>query len=230
MPVFTQTRALQIKSYSLQGLNSIKHIKHVHAALLRLGLNHDSFLLNRLLRYSFEIGETNYPCLVFSQIEETNIILWNTMIRGLVSNNRFKESIDFYHSMRENGFLPNGLTFPFVLKTCVGLLDFQVGSKMHTLVLKMGFNHDVFVDTGLVNFYAGFGHIECAFKVFADVPEKNMETWTPIINEYIRVGKRKEAIDMFRRLLEMGVRPDSFTLVRILSACIQIGDLRSGEW
>lgn len=223
-------KALDIKNRLLQGFCSLKQLKHVHAALLRLGLDQDNFLLNLILRCGLDFGDTNYTHLVFHQTKEPNIFLWNTMIRGFVSNDCFQESIEFYHSMRREGLSPNNFTFPFVLKACARLWDFQLGIKIHTLVVKAGFDCDVFVKTSLVSLYAKCGYIDHAFKVFDDIPDKNVVSWTAMISGYICVGKCREAIDIFRKLLEMGVTPDSFTLIRVLSACIQIGDLRSGEW
>lgn len=152
------------------------------------------------------------------------------MIRGLVSNDCFDDAIEFYGLMRSEGFLPNNFTFPFVLKACARLLDLQLGVKIHTLVVKAGFDCDVFVKTSLVCLYAKCGYLEDAHKVFDDIPDKNVVSWTAIISGYIGVGKFREAIDMFRRLLEMNLAPDSFTIVRVLSACTQLGDLNSGEW
>lgn len=152
------------------------------------------------------------------------------MIRGLVSNVCFDDAIEFYGLMRSEGFLPNNFTFPFVLKACARLLDLQLGVKIHTLVVKAGFDCDVFVKTSLVCLYAKCGYLEDAHKVFDDIPDKNVVSWTAIISGYIGVGKFREAIDMFRRLLEMNLAPDSFTIVRVLSACTQLGDLNSGEW
>lgn len=152
------------------------------------------------------------------------------MIRGLVSNDCFDDAIEFYGLMRSEGFLPNNFTFPFVLKACARLLDLQLGVKIHTLVVKGGFDCDVFVKTSLVCLYAKCGYLEDAHKVFDDIRDKNVVSWTAIISGYIGVGKFREAIDMFRRLLEMNLAPDSFTIVRVLSACTQLGDLNSGEW
>ena len=152
------------------------------------------------------------------------------MIRGLVSNDCFDDAIEFYGLMRSEGFLPNNFTFPFVLKACARLLDLQLGVKIHTLVVKAGFDCDVFVKTSLVCLYAKCGYLEDAHKVFDDIRDKNVVSWTAIISGYIGVGKFREAIDMFRRLLEMNLAPDSFTIVRVLSACTQLGDLNSGEW
>lgn len=152
------------------------------------------------------------------------------MIRGLVSNECFLDAIDLYGSMRKSGTIPDNFTFPFVLKACARISDFCLGVNLHSLVVKTGFDYDVFVKTSLVCLYAKCGHLLDARKVFDDIPDKNVVSWTAIICGYIKSGQFEEAIDLFRGLLEMGLRPDSFTLVRVLSACAQLGDLNSGEW
>lgn len=152
------------------------------------------------------------------------------MIRGLVSNDCFHDAIEYYGLMRREGYLPNCFTFPFVLKACARLWDFQLGVEIHTLVVKEGLDDDVYVKTSLLCLYASCGFLGYARKVFEDIPEKNVVSWTAIISGYIGVGQYREAIDMFRMLVEMDLRPDSFTIVKVLSACTQLGDLRSGEW
>ncbi|KAK9290334.1 hypothetical protein L1049_008501 [Liquidambar formosana] len=227
-PPFSKS-LIEIKKRLLQGFNSFKQLKHVHARLLRLGLDQDNYLLNMIFKYSLNSGNTNYTRLVFSQTREPNIFLWNTMIRGLVSNDCFYEAIEFYCLMRREGFLPNSFTFPFVLKACARLLDFQLGVKIHTLVVKAGFDFDIFVNTSLVCLYAKCGYLEIAHKLFDDISEKNVVSWTAIISGYIDVERFREAIDMFRRLVEMDLRPDSYTLVRVVSACNQLGDVENRD-
>uniref|UniRef100_A0A2N9HG18 DYW domain-containing protein n=1 Tax=Fagus sylvatica TaxID=28930 RepID=A0A2N9HG18_FAGSY len=201
-----------------------------HAHLLRFGLNQDNYLLNFILRHALHFGHTHYTRLLFHQTTQPNIYLWNTLIRGFVSNDCFHDAIHYYALMRTQGFLPNSFTFPFVLKACARLLDVQLGVKIHTLVVKSGFDYDVYVKTSLLCLYAHCGYLGHAHKVFDEIPEKNVVSWTAIISGYIGVGQYREAIDMFRMLVEMGLRPDGFTIVRVLFACTQLGDLRSGEW
>lgn len=152
------------------------------------------------------------------------------MIRGFVSNDLPEQAIRLYYFMRKEGFLPNNFTFPFVLKACSRVSDLGLGEKLHALAVKGGFGLDVYVNSGLVYLYAKHGCLSSAHKVFDEISEKNIITWTTIISGYIGAYRFKEAIDMFRRLLEMGLKPDSFTLVRVLSACTQSGDMGSGEW
>lgn len=105
-----------------------------------------------------------------------------------------------------------------------------MGLNLHSLVIKTGFECDVFVKTGLVCLYSKKGCLRDARKVFDEIPEKNVVSWTAIICGYIEAGSCEEAVGLFRGLLEMGLRPDSFTLVRVLYACARVGDLESGRW
>ncbi|KAL0555709.1 hypothetical protein IC582_009665 [Cucumis melo] len=227
-PVFS--KALDIKNYLSNGVNFFKQLKHIHARLLRLHLHQDNYLLNMILCCGLDFGSTDYTKLVFSQVKEPNIFLWNTMIRGLVSKDCFDEAIHLYGSMRGGGFLPNNFTFPFVLKACARKLDIRLGLKIHTLLVKAGYDCDVFVKTSLLSLYVKCDNLDDALKVFDDIPDKNVVSWTAIITGYISSGHFREAIGAFRKLLEMGLKPDSFSLVKVLAACARLGDFTSGEW
>ncbi|PIA63056.1 hypothetical protein AQUCO_00200827v1 [Aquilegia coerulea] len=205
-------------------------LKHVQAHLIRFGLNQDNYLINMLLKSTLQLGNPTYARVIFYQLEEPNIFLWNTMIQGFVINNRHNETIEFYGLMRKEGLFPNNMTFPFVLKACAKLLDLDLGVKIHTYVLKAGLDFDMFVKTSLLSIYAKCGYVKEAHLLFDEIPVKNVVSWTAIISGYIGVGRYSEAVDLFRRMLEMNLTPDSFTIVRVLSACSQLGDSRNGEW
>ncbi|GMH07965.1 hypothetical protein Nepgr_009805 [Nepenthes gracilis] len=236
MTVITNIRSpsisnvLKLKKSLLDGLKSFWHLKHAHGHLLRLGLCDDSYLLHMILRSSFALGKINYTKLIFHQIKHPNIFLFNTMIRGMVSSDCFEEATQYYKLMRIEALLPNNFTYPFVLKACARLMDYQLGAKIHTLVMKLGFHYDVYVNTSLLYLYAKCGNLDDAHRVFDDIPDKNVVSWTAVISGYIGAGQFREAVDMFKSLLEMGSRPDCFILVRVLSACAQLGDVESGEW
>ncbi|PIN12251.1 hypothetical protein CDL12_15153 [Handroanthus impetiginosus] len=223
--------ALQdIKAALFHGVTSFIILKHIHARLFRYHLNQNHYLLNRVLKSAFHFNHPDYATYVFSQTYEPNIYLYNTMIRGLVSNDCFKQAIEFFHFMRKEGFLPNNFTFPFLLKSCSRNVDFGLGVKVHSLAVKMGLEDDVFVQTGLVGFYSKLESLDDAQKVFDEIPTKNVVSWAAIMSGYIGTGRFRDAVNLFRKSLEMDLRPDSYTLVRVLSACTQLGDLAAGEW
>lgn len=221
----------EMKAALFHGCTSFNHLKNIHARLLQhhdLYQNH--YLVNMVLKSVFHFNQPDYAILVFGQTHQPNVHLYNTMICGLVSNDRFSRAIEFFYSMRAEGLLPNNFTFPFVLKCCSRNKDFVLGVKIHSLVVKVGSDCDDFVKTGLLAFYANLEKLDDAHKMFDDIPEKNVVSWTAIMGGYIGVGRFREAIDLFKKSLDTGLNPDSYTLVRALSACSQLGDLEAGDW
>lgn len=223
--------AWRFKNRLRQAPTSLIELKAVHAAVLGLGLHKDTTLLDSILRYALGFGNTAYTQLLFHQTQHPTIHLWNTMVRGLVCNDRFPEAIDMYRRMRRQGFQPNHFTLPFVLKASARVSDLRLGKTLHAVVVRSGFDCDVFAKTSLLALYAKSGQLEDAHKVFDDIPEKNIVSWTAIVTGYIDCRKFKEAIHLFRQLLSStDLIPDGFMVVRVLSACAQLGDLNSGEW
>ncbi|GER37264.1 pentatricopeptide repeat-containing family protein [Striga asiatica] len=219
-----------VKAALFQGFASFAQLKHIHARLLRLDLHRDQYLLNMVLKSGFHFNRPTYSAAVFGQAHEPNVYLYNTMIRGLASRDSFDQAIEFFFSMRRAGFLPNNNTFPFVLKSCAWTMDGELGTSVHSLAVKAGYNDDVFLKTGLVGFYSKLDNLEDARKVFDDITEKNVVSWSAMMGGYIRARKYREAVNLFTESLQTGSKPDSYTLVRALSACAQQGDLNSGRW
>ncbi|CAJ1956492.1 unnamed protein product [Sphenostylis stenocarpa] len=223
--------ASELKKCLASRFRSLHQVKQCHCRLLRLGLHHDTFLVNTLLRSSLNLRATQYATVVFAQTPRPNIFLYNTLIRGLVSNEDFHDAVSLYASMcQRSTFAPDNFTFPFVLKACARLKNTHLGLTLHSLVIKIGFESDVFVNTGLICFYSKNGFLSHARQVFDEIPDKNVVSWTAIICGYVEFGYCEEAVGLFRGLLEMGLRPDNFTLVRVLYACSKVGDLASGRW
>ncbi|GAU30637.1 hypothetical protein TSUD_62570 [Trifolium subterraneum] len=182
----------ELKKWCLaEGFKSLKHVKLAHCRLLRLNLNHDNHLLNIILRSSLILSNTQYPILIFHKTTTNpNTFLYNTMIRGMVTKDRFHDAVQLYLSMHKASLVPDNFTFPFVLKACATFFNW----------------------------------------VFDDIAEKNVVSWTAIICGCIEFGQCREAVDLFRELLETGLRPDGFVIVRVLRACAGLGDLESGRW
>ncbi|XP_021766039.1 putative pentatricopeptide repeat-containing protein At3g08820 [Chenopodium quinoa] len=229
-PSISLIKALELKSCFDIGFRSFEHLKQAHARLLRLGLCQENHLLDTLLGYYTQFGNTHYSKLIFDQTNEPNIFLFHTIIKGLVSNDLFEEAIKYYQSMRSKSLLPNRFTISFALKACARIYDYRSGLKIHSLVVKLGFDKYVFVNNSLVSMYSKCGSIYDAHKVFDNMPEKDSLSWNVIISGYHDVGKFSEVLSLFRGFLRNGLKPDELTLARILCACAELGALEFGEW
>lgn len=220
---------LEINAALFQSLKSFIQLRNVHARLLRFNLHQDRFILNMLLKSAFHFNRPDYAAALFSETQP-NFHLYHTMIRGLVSRDHFDDAIKYFHVMYREGYWANNFMFAFVLKCCLKNMDIKLGMNVHSLIVKQGCEYDPQASTGLVGLYSKLERLVDARKVFDEMPEKNVVSWAAVMNGYVSVGRFKEAIDLFRESLEAGLKPDSYTLVRALSACSQLGDLVVGEW
>ncbi|KAL6222488.1 hypothetical protein ACLB2K_005880 [Fragaria x ananassa] len=83
--------------------------------------------------------------------------------------------------------------------------------------------------TSMVRAYAKHGCIGVAQKFFDQMPLKNVVSWNSLISCYVREGQCREALSIFQKMLNSDVVPDEATLVFVLSACSQVGDLVIGK-
>ncbi|GAB2222115.1 hypothetical protein Droror1_Dr00013316 [Drosera rotundifolia] len=224
-------KALELKKLLANGaIISLSHLKQAHARLIRLHLNTNNYLLNSLLVSSFTFNPS-FANRIFSQLERPNLFHYNTMIKHQVGTGRLNDAINNYVSLRVTGLLPDNYTFPFVLKAAARIGNgITVGIGVHGCVVKMGFDGDVFVGTGLVCLYAKLGRLGDARKVFDEMPEKNVVAWCGMISGYVEAGMMGEGVRLFGGMVKEGLRVDSLVVVRVLLGCVKAGDLESGEW
>ncbi|KZV47527.1 hypothetical protein F511_14599 [Dorcoceras hygrometricum] len=72
------------------------------------------------------------------------------------------------------------------------------------------------------------GDVDSAYKIFEQMPERNVRSWTAMISAFVQCGKPKEATYMFTKMEEEGVKANEVTVVAVLAACADLGALDLG--
>ena len=54
-------------------------------------------------------------------------------------------------------------------------------------------------------------------------------SWTALVTAYMDAGRVQEAVGVARKAFASGMRPDSFTAVRVLTTCARVTNLVTGE-
>ncbi|KAL0430342.1 UNVERIFIED_CONTAM: Pentatricopeptide repeat-containing protein, mitochondrial [Sesamum radiatum] len=83
--------------------------------------------------------------------------------------------------------------------------------------------------TSMVSAYAKHGFVELAERTFNRMPVKNVVSWNSMISCYLQNGYYKESLKLFYRMCGSCMIPDETTIVSVLSACSQLGDLVTGK-
>ncbi|RYR43790.1 hypothetical protein Ahy_A08g040191 isoform F [Arachis hypogaea] len=73
------------------------------------------------------------------------------------------------------------------------------------------------------------GDFRVAYGLFCVMPERNVKTWTSMISGFVRCGKSEEAVGLFLEMEREGLMPNEVTVVAVLAACADLGDLELGK-
>ncbi|THU47913.1 hypothetical protein C4D60_Mb09t20680 [Musa balbisiana] len=215
----------------LQRCSSMKRLKQLHGQLITNDLLSDAPTLGKLIAFCCvsDDGDLRYGRRVFDLVPRPNTFMWNSLIRGYSYSRDPREALVLHRRMLRCGLLPNQFTLPFVLKSCASELASTEASLVHALIFKLGFESQVFVANALLSAYSSCGFIGLARKVFDEIPNRNVVSWNSIISGYAQAGDCVEAFNMFRAMRNSNVESDGFTLVSLLSACAQAGNLGLGR-
>ncbi|KAI3445440.1 hypothetical protein Pfo_002105 [Paulownia fortunei] len=175
---------------------SLKLFNQVLCQMICTGLIKDTFAASRILKFSTgsPFIHIDYSHKIFSNIENSNGFIWNTMLRAFVQGNRANDSIFLYKSMLKNDFLCiDNYTYPILIQGCsLGFSEFE-GREVHDHVVKMGFKGDVYVVNNLINMYSICGHADDARKVFDGSPLLDLVSWNSMLAGYVLRGSVEEA-------------------------------------
>ena len=172
---------------------------------------------------------------VFSQMIEKNVIAWNVLIAAYAQNGEEEEALRLFVRLKRESVWPTHYTYGNVLNACGNIADLQLGQQTHVHVLKEGFRFDfgpesdVFVGNSLVDMYLKTGSIDDGAKVFESMAARDNVSWNAMIVGYAQNGRARDALQLFERMLRSKERPDSVTMIGVLSACGHSGLVEEGR-
>lgn len=138
-------------------------------------------------------------------------------------------SFGLYREMLVKGVVPDRYTVPYVLKACSHLRAIREGQQVHAYCIKMSRDANVYVVNTLLRLYAVCGMLGSVEKLFDRWPQRDLVSWTTLIQAYLRMGHPREAIETFFSMCITDLRPDNMLFVVVLSACSKLGDLNLGR-
>ncbi|KAF4349884.1 hypothetical protein F8388_005115 [Cannabis sativa] len=118
--------------------------------------------------------------------------------------------------------MPTKYSLCSALNTCSKTLNQRLGLQIHALIIQMGYEHNVFLNTALIDLYAKCDAIFDARRVFCSMKQHDQVSWTSIISGLSKNGHEREAMWRFKEMLSSQIKPNSFTYVGVISACSKL--------
>jgi len=100
------------------GLEALDKGKEIHTMAIKLGLETDVFVGNSLVVMYTECGNVNSAVAVFRNINEKDIVSWNSIIVGSAQHGFGLWALIFFNQMIRRGVDPNEITFTGLLSAC----------------------------------------------------------------------------------------------------------------
>lgn len=140
---------------------------------------------------------------LFDGMHDRDASSWNTVLSGLVELGRHQEAFQLFADMRRGGVAADRFTLSALLTAAAEGRGLSQGASVHALSLKSGLELDLSVGNALIGFYAEHGDsINDVVGVFQRMQEKDVISWTGLLNGYMEFGLVDKAMGVFDRMPE----------------------------
>ncbi|KAL3518072.1 hypothetical protein ACH5RR_020661 [Cinchona calisaya] len=174
--------------------------KGLHGMVLKSEFGSDLFVLNSLIHFYAECGCFDMAYRVFLSMQKRDVVSWNSMIMGFAQGGYTEESLDLFRRMEGENVKPNDVTMIGVLSACAKKLDLELGRSMHLYIRRNGIKETLILNNAILDMYTKCGSREDAKRLFDEMEEKDIISWTTIIVGYTRAGDFNAARSVFRTM------------------------------
>ncbi|KAL5213728.1 hypothetical protein ABZP36_002880 [Zizania latifolia] len=200
-----------------------------HALLLTSGLAVDAALLAYFARHlaSARLPDDGYAFRALLLLRPRCVHPFNALISHLTHAGDPSAAFRSFAFLASGaGMRPDGYTLPAALKACARFRGLREGHQTHAVAEKVGFVGRMPVRNALVTFYGACGQCGDARRVFDEMSERDVVSWTALVSALTRGGMFAEALGV---LGEMDITPNEGMLATALVACGRLGMARAGK-
>lgn len=201
----------------------------IHGHAFKLGFENDLYVQNSLINMYGKCGEIKHSCAVFKQMDEKSVASWSAIIAAHASLGMWHECLMIFgNKCNEGCWRPEESTLVTLLSACTHLGALDLGKCIHASLLRNISEHNVIVQTSLIDMYVKCGCLEKGLSLFRKMAKRNQMSYTVIISGLAMHGHGEEALRIYSEMIEEGLEPDNVLYVGLLSACSHAGLVDEG--
>ncbi|KAF5202883.1 Pentatricopeptide repeat-containing protein [Thalictrum thalictroides] len=167
---------------------------------------------------------------IFDRMKCRNVVAWTSMIALYAQNGCSDKALMLFREMQlRDGMEPNRISLISILPACNSLGVLMQGKQIHGYAIRKEYYLEVSLLNALIDMYSKCGGLNIARRVFDnDSYCKDTISWCSMISGYGVNGKGGEAILLYKKMIQSGIKPNNITLVSVLSGCARSGMVTEG--
>ncbi|XP_002983273.2 pentatricopeptide repeat-containing protein DOT4, chloroplastic [Selaginella moellendorffii] len=213
----------------LGACESLDQARSIHAMIVASGHDREDVCVPNSLIYAYgRLQSVIVARGVFDRCENLrDLVSWNAMISVYAQNAMPIEALAIHRAMDVEG---DQITVVSALDACSTLGDLARGKEIHAKASQAGLESLVAVGNAVINLYGKSGSVGDAWAMFSRMFHRNVISWTAMITAYAQNGYGREALELFKRMIDAGEPPNDVTFVTILDTCFGSATLAEGRW
>ncbi|KAF6166546.1 hypothetical protein GIB67_005408 [Kingdonia uniflora] len=141
---------------------------------------------------------------------------------------KMKEAFEVMDLLDKQGIQIDEPRYLQLMHACGEAAILNDAKDIHQHFMKSMIHVKVSIHNKIMDMYSKCGSMPDAYGVFERMPERNLTSWDTMIVGLAKNGLGEDAIDMFSRFKEAGMKPDAQMFVGVFSACSVLGDIDEG--
>ncbi|XP_038891785.1 putative pentatricopeptide repeat-containing protein At5g40405 [Benincasa hispida] len=174
-------------------------------------------------------GDTDFARNLFDAMPQRDSVSWNAMIAGYAQRGQSREALNLFKLMQMDGVKVNEVSMVSVLTACTHLGALYQGKWAHAYIERNKIRMTVNLGTALVDMYFKCGNVDKAMKVFWEMNEKNVYTWSSAIGGLAMNGYGQKCLELFSLMKREGIAPNEITFISVLRGCSVVGFVDEGR-
>ncbi|RVW97829.1 Pentatricopeptide repeat-containing protein [Vitis vinifera] len=210
----------------------MQEAKRLHAHLITSGLHQQENHLRKLITlYTSSSSSLHHARLLFDAVYHPSTYLYNTMFPGLRRQPNPTSRLAPAPPHVPPRPSSRHVHLPLLAQ---GLLrprppPQRPGTPLPSLEIRLRWPY-IASWTTLLACYANSCSVEAARKVFDEMPERSVVSYSAMLAAYVRGNRFREALELFRELFSVKIEPSDSCVMSVLCACANLGALDVGRW
>ncbi|KAJ9543092.1 hypothetical protein OSB04_022799 [Centaurea solstitialis] len=248
-----------LQTHLLHTFKSPFELKQLHAQIIKTNTSPSQLPISLIASICAFTPSFPYARKLIQISGKPETVVWNSCLKDFAESDHPIDAIRLFSRLCEYGVSLDAFTFSFLLKSCVKVSDFDgrivhgfieklgfqsnlflQNSMVHLYAVSGDANdarqlfdkmseRDIVTWNIMITQLVKIGRVDDAYQLFDEMPERNVRSWTSMIMGFVQCGKPKMAIDLFTQMEERKLRPNEVTVVAVLAACADLGNLDLGK-